>query len=57
MCPGQAGACRWAVADIQVGMDWSVLVMVILIGWLLGGQVLQEMAPDQPGSRTERWLS
>jgi len=35
------------VAGIGVGMHWSVLVMVILIGWLLGGQVLPEMTPGQ----------
>jgi len=36
------------VAGIPVGMHWSVLVMVIMIGWLLGGQVLPETTPGQP---------
>jgi len=40
-------ALGW-VAGIRVGTHWSVLVMVILIGWLLGGQVLPEMTPGQP---------
>ncbi len=35
------------VADIQIGAHWSVLVMVIMIGWLLGGQVLPDTAPGQ----------
>jgi len=38
------------VAGIQVGAHWSVLVMVILIGWLLGGQVLPETTPGQPAA-------
>jgi hypothetical protein len=32
------------VADIRVGMHWSVLVMIMMIGWLLGGQVLPSMS-------------
>ena len=36
------------VAGIRVGMHWSVLVMVIMIAWLLGGQVLPLMTPHQP---------
>jgi Zn-dependent protease len=36
------------VAGIQVGMHWSVLVMIMMIGWLLGGQVLPAMTPHQP---------
>jgi len=36
------------VAGIRIGMHWSVLVMVILIGWLLGAQVLPAMTPHQP---------
>jgi hypothetical protein len=36
------------VAGIRVGMHWSVLVLVILIGWLLGAQVLPAMTPGQP---------
>ncbi len=36
------------VAGIRFGMHWSVLVMVIMIGWLLGGQVLPETTPGQP---------
>jgi hypothetical protein len=35
------------VAGIRVGMHWSVLVMVIMIGWLLGGQVLPETTPGR----------
>jgi len=35
------------VAGIRVGMHWSVLVMVIMIAWLLGGQVLPSMTPHQ----------
>jgi Zn-dependent protease len=38
------------VAGIPVGMHWSVLVMVTMIGWLLGGQVLPETIPDQPAA-------
>jgi len=38
------------VAGIPVGMHWSVLVMVIMIGWLLGGQVLPETTPGQPAA-------
>ena len=38
------------VAGIRVGMHWSVLVMVIMIGWLLGGQVLPETTPGQPAA-------
>jgi len=38
------------VAGIPVGMHWSVLIMVIMIGWLLGGQVLPETAPGQPAA-------
>ena len=36
------------VAGIRVGMHWSVLIMVIMIAWLLGGQVLPSMTPHQP---------
>ena len=36
------------VAGIRVGMHWSVLVMVILFGWLLGAQELPAMTPHQP---------
>ena len=36
------------VAGIRVGMHWSVLVIVILIGWLLGAQVLPALTPHQP---------
>src|ERR1035441_290808 len=35
------------MAGIRIGMHWSVLVMVILIGWLLGAQVLPAMTPHQ----------
>jgi len=35
------------VAGIRVGMHWSVLIMVLLIGWLLGGQVLPSTTPNQ----------
>jgi Zn-dependent protease len=38
------------VAGIPVGMHWSVLVMVIMIGWLLGGQVLPGTTPGQPAA-------
>jgi len=36
------------VAGIPVGMHWSVGVMIFMIGWLLGGQVLPETTPGQP---------
>ena len=36
------------VAGIRIGMYWSVLVMIMMIGWLLGGQVLSAMTPHQP---------
>jgi Zn-dependent protease len=36
------------VAGIRVGMHWSVLVMVILFGWLLGAEELPAMTPHQP---------
>lgn len=36
------------VAGIRVGAHWSVLVMVILIGWVLGAQVLPGMTPHEP---------
>ena len=35
------------VAGIRVGMHWSVLVMVILIGWVLRAQFLPAMTPHQ----------
>jgi Zn-dependent protease len=35
------------VAGIRVGLHWSVLVMVILIGWILRAQVLPAMTPHQ----------
>jgi hypothetical protein len=38
------------VAGIRVGAHWSVLVMVVMIGWLLGGQVLPGKAPGQPAA-------
>ena len=38
------------VAGIRVGMHWSVLVMVILIGWVLRAQVLPTMTPHQPAA-------
>ena len=36
------------VAGIRIGAHWSVLVMVVLIGWLLGAQVLPGLAPHEP---------
>jgi Zn-dependent protease len=36
------------VAGIRVGMHWSVLVMVVLIGWVLRAQILPAMTPHQP---------
>ncbi|HYZ57193.1 MAG TPA: site-2 protease family protein [Streptosporangiaceae bacterium] len=36
------------VAGIRVGAHWSVLVMVVLIGWVLGAQVLPGMTPHEP---------
>ena len=36
------------VAGIPVGMHWSVLVMIVMIGWLLGVQILPETTPGQP---------
>jgi Zn-dependent protease len=38
------------VAGIPVGMHWSVLVMVIMIGWLLGVQILPGTTPGQPAA-------
>jgi len=35
------------VAGIRIGAHWSVLVMVVLIGWLLGAQVLPGLAPEE----------
>ena len=39
------------VVGIRVGMHWSVLVMVVMIGWLRGGQVLPEDDPWPAGGR------
>jgi len=36
------------VAGIRVGMHRSVLVIVLLIGWLLGARVLPAMTQHQP---------
>jgi Zn-dependent protease len=36
------------VAGIRIGMHWSVLVMVLLIGWVLRAEVLPAMTPRQP---------
>ena len=33
------------VAGIPVGMHWSVLVIVVMIGWLLGVQILPGTTP------------
>ena len=38
------------VAGIRIGAHWSVLAMVLLIGWLLGAQVLPTMTPHQPAA-------
>jgi Zn-dependent protease len=38
------------VAGIRVGMHWSVLVMVVLIGWVLRAQVLPAMTAHQPAA-------
>ena len=38
------------VAGIRIGAHWSVLVMVVLIGWLLGAQVLPGLAPHEPAA-------
>jgi hypothetical protein len=38
------------VAGIRIDAHWSVLAMVLLIGWLLGAQVLPTMTPHQPAS-------
>jgi Zn-dependent protease len=35
------------VAGIRIGAHWSVLVMVVLIGWLLDAQVLPTMTPHE----------
>jgi len=35
-------------AGIRVGVHWSVLVIVLLIGWLLSAQILPAMTPHQP---------
>ena len=35
------------VAGIRIGGHWSVLAMVVLIGWLLGAQVLPGLVPHQ----------
>jgi len=45
------------VAGIRVGAHWSVLVLVVVFGWLLGAQVLPAMTPHQPapaGARPAR---
>ena len=34
-------------AGIRIGAHWSVLAMVLLIGWLLGAQVLPGLAPHE----------
>ena len=36
------------VAGIRIGAHWSVLVMVVLIAWLLGAQVLPGLVPHEP---------
>jgi Zn-dependent protease len=36
------------VVGIRVGVHWSVLVIVLLIGWLLSAQMLPAMTPHQP---------
>jgi Zn-dependent protease len=38
------------VAGIRIGAHWSALVMVVLIGWLLGAQVLPGLAPHEPAA-------
>ena len=45
--PHEAGKWWQVSRRAWVGVHWSVLVMVILIGWLLGGQVLPEMTPGE----------
>ncbi len=35
------------VAGIRIGAHWSVLVMVVLIGWVLGAEVLPSMTPRE----------
>jgi Zn-dependent protease len=36
------------IAGIPVGMHWSVLVIVVVIGWILGASVLPAMVPGEP---------
>jgi Zn-dependent protease len=38
------------VAGIRIGAHWSVLVMVVLIGWLLGAQVLPGLVSREPAA-------
>jgi Zn-dependent protease len=38
------------VAGIRIGMHWSVLVMIGLVGWLLGAQVLPAVTPGEPAA-------
>ena len=35
------------IAGIPVGVHWSVLVVVALIGWILGSSVLPGTVPGQ----------
>ena len=36
------------IAGIPIGIHWSVLVIVALIGWILGASVLPGLVPGQP---------
>jgi Zn-dependent protease len=36
------------LGGIPIGANWSVIVIVVLITWVLGAGVLPDLAPDQP---------
>ena len=42
------------VAGIRIGAHWSVLVMIVLIGWLLGAQALPAITPHE--SAVTYWM-
>lgn len=43
------------VAGIRIGAHWSALIMVLLFGWVLGGQVLPSMVAH--ASAPARWTA
>ncbi len=38
------------VAGVTVAANWTVVLILVLIGWLLGGSVLPGAVPDQPAA-------